>query len=322
MNAFENCLLTLTAASLLIAPVCAQTSERQATLTGSGANDGGKCTVEVSVDGSADVEIRGDRGILRTLSGQPAQWRRFECSGPMPANPGDFRFSGVDGRGRQELLQDPSRGRGAAVVRIQDADGGAEGYTFDLLWRGTGFVPAPTSQQDGGRDRRDSANGPARACQNAIRERANLQYGFRDIDFRGADADLNPGRTGTMTGSFEVPHGNYRDTYRFSCSVDPANGRVRAVEISQGRDAGSADRYTGQDDAISSCQRAAQQRIERDGYREVQFGPMNVDRRRNDSISGTAKAQLGNNGRAYDFDIGCAVNPDNGNVRSVQATRR
>ena len=110
------------------------------------------------MDGSADVEIRGDRGFLRTQSGQPAQWRRFECSGPMPANPGEFRFSGVDGRGRQELVQDPSRGRGSAIVRIQDSNGGAEGYTFDLVWRGAGFVPNPTGQPLDGRDRGGSPN--------------------------------------------------------------------------------------------------------------------------------------------------------------------
>ena len=123
MNTFERHFLVLTAATVLIAPISAQTAERRATFTGGGGNDAGKCTFEAYADGSADVEIRGDRGFLRTLSGQPAQWRRFECSGPMPTNPGEFRFSGVDGRGRQELVQDPSRGRGSAVIRIQDSNG-------------------------------------------------------------------------------------------------------------------------------------------------------------------------------------------------------
>jgi hypothetical protein len=147
MNTLERCLLSLTTATVFVLPICAQTAERRATFTGGGGNDAGKCTIEVYVDGSADVEIRGDRGFLRTLSGQPAQWRRFECSGPMPTNPGEFRFSGVDGRGRQELVQDPSRGRGGpAVVRIQDSNGGAEGYTFDLVWRGQGLVSNPVGQ--------------------------------------------------------------------------------------------------------------------------------------------------------------------------------
>jgi hypothetical protein len=322
MSTFTQCLLTLTAASALIAPVCGQTSERRATFAGGGGNDAGKCTIEVYVDGSAEVELRGDRGFLRTLSGQQAQWRRFVCSGPMPANPSDFRFSGVDGRGRQELIQDPRGGRGVAVVRIQDTEGGAEGYTFDVVWRGAGFGPGPMGQPLGGRDRGASPNDAARACQDAVRESAYQKYGVRDIDFRILNADDNPGRNDTIMGSFDVRRGNLRDTYRFTCAINLANGMVRGVDISQGRDAATADRYAGRDDATSACQSAAEQRIQRDGYRNVQFGSLNANNRRNDRIAGTARAQRGNNGRAYDFDISCSVNPDNGNVRSVQVNRR
>ena len=107
MSTFERYLLTFAAAAAMAAPGAAQPTERRATFTGNGGNDAGKCTIEVYVDGSADVEVRGDSGLLRTLAGQPAQWRRFVCSGPMPANPADFQFIGVDGRGRQELIQDP-----------------------------------------------------------------------------------------------------------------------------------------------------------------------------------------------------------------------
>jgi hypothetical protein len=321
MNTFERFLLTLMAATVLVAPVCAQTAERRAALTGGG-NDTGKCTIEVYVDGSAEVEIRGDRGFIRTLSGQPAQWRRFECSGPMPANPAEFRFRGIDGRGKQELVQDPSRGRGGAIVRIQDSEGGAEGYTFDLAWRGAGFDSSPAGEPSGGRDRGGSPNDSARACQDAVRERANQQYGFRDIDFRSMDIDDNPGRSDRIMGFFDVRRGNSRDTYRFSCSVDLANGRVRGVEISQGRDAERADRYAGRDDAISACQQAAEQRIRRDGYRNVQFGSLNADNRRDDGIAVTATAQRGNNGRAYDFEVRCSINLDNGSVRSLRVNRR
>jgi hypothetical protein len=109
--------------------------QRQAAIVGGGSPDRGKCTVEVVVDDVAQVEIRGNTATLRTLSGQPAQWRRFECTSPMPANPPNFGFAGVDGRGRQELVRNPASG-GVAVVQIQDKDGGAEGYTFDLTWGG------------------------------------------------------------------------------------------------------------------------------------------------------------------------------------------
>ena len=132
----------------------AQTFSRRATALGGISTDRGKCTIEVVVDGAAEVEVRGDTANLRNLAGQPPQWRRFECSGPLPPNPVDFRFAGVDGRGRQELVQDPRNG-GIAVVRIEDPQSGSEGYTFDLFWsnpRGGGNRDAGYQAGPGGRD--------------------------------------------------------------------------------------------------------------------------------------------------------------------------
>src|SRR4029077_13577878 len=79
----------------------------------------------------------GTTATLRNVSGQPPQWRRFECTGALPANPTNFSFTGVDGRGRQELVRDPRNG-GVAVVQIEDKDGGSEGYTFDITWGNRG----------------------------------------------------------------------------------------------------------------------------------------------------------------------------------------
>ncbi len=106
---------------------------RRAEIRGGGGD--GKCTIEVEVDDVAEVEIRGDTASLRTRSGQRASWRRFQCNQVMPTRPNDFRFRGIDGRGRQELVRDPRNG-GAAVIRIEDPKGGSEGYTFDVEWRG------------------------------------------------------------------------------------------------------------------------------------------------------------------------------------------
>jgi hypothetical protein len=101
-----------------------------------GGGGDGKCTFEVVVDRAAEVQIRGDQGSLRTLAGAPARWVRLGCNQPLPANPRDFRFQGIDGRGRQQLVRDPRNNRGTAVVRIEDPKGGSEGYTGDILWRG------------------------------------------------------------------------------------------------------------------------------------------------------------------------------------------
>lgn len=120
---------------------------------GGGTPDNGQCTVEVVVDGAAQVEIRGDNALLRNLAGQPPQWRRFECNSVMPPNPRDFRFEGVDGRGRQQLTADPRNG-GVAIVRIDDPQSGSEGYTFRIHWGGPpmvsrGPVPGPPPPQMG-----------------------------------------------------------------------------------------------------------------------------------------------------------------------------
>jgi hypothetical protein len=106
---------------------------RRADIRGGGGP--GKCTIEVEVDGVAEVEIRGDMGRLRTLRGETSIWRRFVCNREMPLHPEDFRFRGIDGRGRQELISPPGRD-GIVVVRIEDPRGGREGYTFDIEWRG------------------------------------------------------------------------------------------------------------------------------------------------------------------------------------------
>jgi hypothetical protein len=135
----------------------AEAQERRATFGESARPGEGKCTVDVVVDGAVEIEIRGDRAVMRNLSGTPPQWRRFICTGPLPANPDNFRFDPQEGRGRQELIRDPRRG-GAAVVRIEDRSGGREGYKFDIYWSGyTGAIPPDRGfgrgpDRDGGRD--------------------------------------------------------------------------------------------------------------------------------------------------------------------------
>jgi uncharacterized protein YfkK (UPF0435 family) len=162
-------------------PMCAQPYERRATFRGGNPNEG-KCTIEVVVDGAAEVEVRGDTAVMRNLSGQPPQWRRFECSGPLPANPGNFRFKGIDGRGRQQLIRDPRSG-GSAVVRIEDPDNGSEGYTFDLIWNGAA-PQGPDRDRGNDRDRdlnRDRDRPPDRGRDE------DAYHRDRDDAFRGND---------------------------------------------------------------------------------------------------------------------------------------
>ena len=181
----------LTVATLVTASgiMSGQSFERRATMRG-GSPDRGKCTIEVVVDGAAEVEVHGDSAVLRNLAGQPPQWRRFECTGPLPANPGNFRFSGVDGRGRQTLVRDPRNG-GGAVVRIEDPDNGSEGYTFDLTWSGgypggQAVPPYPGGQP--GPDRRDDRN-PGYRDDRDRGDRGDRDRAYRDDDAYHRDRD-------------------------------------------------------------------------------------------------------------------------------------
>jgi hypothetical protein len=125
-------------AVLVMAPALAQEWQTYRGRITGGGGDRGKCTIEVRVDDKAEIEISGADGRMRTLSGLPATWTRMQCNQPMPANPLEFKFSGIDGRGKQYLVREPAQNRGVALVRIEDPRGGSEGYTFDLEWRGSG----------------------------------------------------------------------------------------------------------------------------------------------------------------------------------------
>ena len=103
------------------------TDRRTAEIRGGGGQ--GKCTIEVAVDDTADVEIDGRNAVIRTISGTPATFRRFQCNQQMPQDPGGFRFEGVDGRGSQNLVRQANNGR-PAVIRIVDSRGGSEAYTL------------------------------------------------------------------------------------------------------------------------------------------------------------------------------------------------
>jgi hypothetical protein len=230
--------LTILATTFLaLSPLSAQQFQRRATMVGGGGPDRGKCTIEVVVDGVAEVEVRGDQGTIRNLAGQPAQWRRFECSAPLPRNPAEFRFAGVDGRGSQQLVRDPRNG-GAAVVRIEDPKGGAEGYTFDLFWGGGYNSAPPIDLRPPNRpSRRFTTEQAVSVCQDSVRNQAGDRFRGRRVEFLNTRLDDNPGRNDWVVGMIDVFRGRdfSEGRFRFSCSVNFDNGQVRSAEIEQRR---------------------------------------------------------------------------------------
>ncbi len=331
-------LITATAFVAMAGTLSAQGFQRRANLTGGGNVGGGQCVVEVVVDGAAEVEIRGDSAMLRNLSGQSPQWRRFECTSAMPANPGFFAFRGTDGRGNQELVRDPRNG-GVAVVRIEDPEGGAGVYRFNLEWNAGGYPGGQGNyrRNDWGNDRNRSDNGyyrqftqqdALRVCQDSVREQAMSRFHTGNIQFR-TRAETDGNRPDIVSGTLDIHNRDYGrdDTYHFSCSVDYQTGRVRSTQIDplERRDNGPG--YGGNNPAangpaIQACRRAAADRMRRDGYEGIQFGSIRVEDRPggSDVVLGdmTANGQYG----IESFGFSCAVRLESGEVRSLDVTRR
>jgi hypothetical protein len=121
--------------------------------------DNGYCVVRLRVDDEVVIHIRGSALRFETLRGREAYDEGSECSQPMPLGNAlaNFRFKGVDGRGRVELAEDPSpNNRYTARVRILDSKGGDEGYTFRVQWDNRN--PGAVNDTSGFGNRRQRAN--------------------------------------------------------------------------------------------------------------------------------------------------------------------
>ena len=289
---------TLAICAALTSAVHAQSYQRQAKITGGGSPDRGKCTIEVVVDNVAQVEIRGATATLRNVSGQPAQWRRFECTAAMPANPANFSFAGVDGRGRQSLVRDPRNG-GAAVLQIEDKDGGSEGYTFDIMWDSRGYNNGG-NQQYAADPGAVTANPPNYRDNGENRKGENRQY-----DSNAGAVTSNP------------------PTYR-----DNGQGRDRSGDQFRPnyRDSVYYRRYGHGftvDEAVRICQQAvARQATQRFRATDIQFQRTAIDNNpgREDWVTGSVGIHRGPRGETYGFS--CSVDFDSGRVRSAQLDSR
>ncbi len=251
---------------VLMAPAFAQRVDTFRAQIRGGGGDHGKCTIEVEVDGVAEIEINGDQGRMRTLSGTPAVWRRMQCNQPLPQNPLDFHFSGVDGRGRQTLLRDPASNRGTAVVRIEDPDGGREGYTFDIEWRGAGASgyrgDGPDRGRGGGVDRPDDRNrdGVDQGRNDGFRRDRDGRWNdeirfsgrgdgdfnnFRGPDERLYDCNVSVDRRGMVTVTFETAR---RSRLRFTGRLTRFDRNLVVADMSGMRVRGSMEiRLNGRD---------------------------------------------------------------------------
>ena len=321
----------------LTAVAHSQTYQRQALISGNGGQENGKCTVEVTADGVVEVQLRGTNGVLRNISGQSPQWRRFECTGPMPNRPASFKFSGVDGRGRQQLIMDPAQ-NGVAVVRIEDPSGGAQAYTFDGEWRGgtnTGpFDIGALGQNQAGGVGMTSADGVA-ACQQEILRQATQRFASSDIYFRRTQVEDNRGNQNRVRGTIDVNRGPNRERYRFNCMVNLNTGRVRTAQIDTTPAGNNVNDFgyppnnnqvgvfKSNDRVIQACQSALNTRLTQQGYQRTGYGTIDIDDRATppDRVYGNTTV-TDRNGRQQAVDFACSVNSSTGSVSSVDMIPR
>jgi len=321
-------LIAAAAFAAITGTLSAQSYQRRAVMTGGGVPGGGQCLVEVMVDGSAEVDIRGDNAVLRNMSGQAPQWRAFNCTSVMPLNPSNFEFREPEGRGDIELIRDPRNG-GAAVVRIEDPDSGPGIYRFRIVWNNGvpgGYRERNTWGNDNGYYRQFTRQDALRACQDNVRQEAMNRFHTGNLDFK-TSAQTNPERPDWITGTLQI-NGEYgrHDWYRFSCSVDYDAHRVYDTQI-QAMDQPRGE-YRGDSGvainrpAVPACERAAAQRLREQGYGGIQFGAVKVEDRPggNDVVLGSMTAQ-GQYGQES-FGYSCSVRLESGEVRSVDVTNR
>jgi hypothetical protein len=334
-------LLAFTAVVVLLCGSAFGQNTVNAQITGGGGS--GKCTFEVRVDGVANVQIRGNQGYIQTKSGMPAQWVRLKCNQPLPRNPSNFRFAGVDGRGKQYMLKSPSQNNGVAVIRIEDNRNGLEGYTGDIFWSGgsnnggdwtggwwndnwnggggwgnggSGGNQYPSGQWAvqsatwGSGNRRMDVTGNVRRLANGPNFTANNQNMGGDPAV-GADKTLQivgRAQNGTVR-TFSYREGSMVDSRTFSGGWGGGGGG--------GNDWGNGNNNGGgwSNNVVPSCQNNIRQKIQQDsGGASVNFnGSPRVSKAGSFVMVDGNGSGRANNGNQRTFTYHCSMNP-NGNV--------
>jgi hypothetical protein len=160
-------------------------------------------------------------------------------------------------------VQDPRNGRGFAVVRIEDPQGGREGYTFDIEWsggynNGNGYGNSSGRYDDGsyrnrgvdnggynngryndgryndgGYNNRSNTSGVGQAvgiCEDEVRRRIGSD-GWDQVNTYNGRIDDGPGRNDWVNGTAVARRNGRQQEFRYSCQVNLSNGRVRNVQI-------------------------------------------------------------------------------------------
>jgi hypothetical protein len=244
----------------------------------------GQCLIRVIVDNQAEVELRWDQVLVRTLAGRPSRDAGSQCNAPLPqGGVTDFQFQAVDGRGNVQLLQQPNAGNGwAAVARIQDSDGGEDTYSYRVSWTWDG-VNYQNQNPNSGRQRplgrRNNARTAAqveRTCRNAVADRILQEWSARVVNYgrridrndRNNDAWSYAGTT-NIQGRAQISNGSERREIEFTCVMNVNDQAVQQLTYNfidtpfnaTPNRSGITDQPNGMTNVISACQNEIRNRV-------------------------------------------------------------
>ena len=110
----------------------------------------GICRLRIRVDDAAQVQMRGDRIIVRTDSGKRSYDEGSVCNQPLPFHPvDDFRVTAEKGRGHVLDVNPPLRRNNfTGSVRIEDPQRGGDDYELVVAWRNPAGIAPPLASND------------------------------------------------------------------------------------------------------------------------------------------------------------------------------
>ena len=89
------------------------------------------------VDREIRIQIDNRRASVIEVGSNERTRRRVKMYGSIPNRPGTLYVQVLQGRGRVDVIQQPSARNGyTAVIRLRDPDGGAARYRIAAYWEG------------------------------------------------------------------------------------------------------------------------------------------------------------------------------------------